>query len=38
MSLRDGAPKDNTARTYVLVLACEAAVIAGLWILQRIYS
>jgi len=26
------------ARTYVLVVICEIAVIAGLWLLDRFYS
>jgi hypothetical protein len=33
----DGDSRD-LSRTYVLVVVCEAAVIAALWIFERIFS
>ena len=38
MSLPDRTSEDRAARTYVLVFICEAAVIAGLWILQQVFA
>ena len=31
-------PDGRMARTYVLVVICEIAVICGLWLLDRLYS
>jgi hypothetical protein len=38
MSVPDRTSEDRAARTYVLVVICEAAVITGLWILQRVFA
>jgi hypothetical protein len=33
-----GESNGRMARTYVLVVICEIAVIGGLWLLDRFYS
>ena len=38
MSVPDRTSDDRAVRTYVLVVICEASVIAGLWILQRVFA